>query len=313
MSKSLAIAVACSREELGCAEDRFVLDAFARLGVEAVHAPWDDAAFDWVACRAVVVRHTWDYYRGRREEFCEWALRVSTKTRLFNGAETIWRNTHKLYLKQLESRGVPVIPTLFTRRGEPRVDLRQVVSEAGWERSGGGVIKPAIGGAAWGLRVFGAYDIDEAEEHLARLMETGDALVQPLIPSIRTKGETSLMFVDRIFTHAVRKVPAGGDVRCQDDHGGAVFAHEPGAREMEVARRCTDAWLAETGEIPLYARVDLIDAEDPGDASMRAEGARVTLRDPRVVEYEVVEPEMFFRFKPQAADALARAVVREVG
>ncbi|MBX3352548.1 MAG: hypothetical protein KF684_06400 [Phycisphaeraceae bacterium] len=316
------VAVACSREELGCAEDRFVLDAFARLGVEAVHAVWDDPAVEWASFAAVVVRHTWDYYRGRRDAFCEWALRVSTKTRLFNGAETIWRNTHKLYLKQLEARGVPVIPTLFTRRGEPRVDLRQVVREAGWDGSGGpggsggsggGVIKPAIGGAAWGLRVFGANDIDEAEDHLARLMETGDALVQPLIPSIRTKGETSLMFVDRIFTHAVRKVPAGDDVRCQDDHGGAVFAHEPGAREMEVARRCTDAWIAETGEIPLYARVDLIDVSEPGDPSLRAEDARVTLRDPRVVEYEVVEPEMFFRFKPGAADALARAVVREVG
>jgi hypothetical protein len=132
------------------------------------------------------------------------------------------------------------------------------------------------------------------------------------VPSIRTKGETSLMFVDREFTHAVRKVPAGDDVRCQDDHGGAVFPHEPGQRELEVAQRCNDAWIAETGEVPLYARVDLIDIQEMGDPSMRDESARVTLLDPRVVEYEVVEPEMFWRFDPKAAEALARATLRRI-
>lgn len=305
------IAVACSREELGCAEDRFVLDAFTRLHVDAQHVVWDDPSVDWASFDAVVVRHTWDYYRGKREQFCEWALRAGTQTNLFNSAETIWRNTHKLYLKQLEDRAVPTIPTLFVRSGEPRVDLREVSSEMGWTS---GVIKPAIGGAAWGLRVFSMDDIDNAEDHLATLMRDGDVLVQPLVPSIRTKGETSLMFVDREFTHAVRKVPApGGDVRCQDDHGGAVFTHEPSPRELEVARRCNDAWIAETGETPLYARVDLIDLEEEGDPSMREESARVTLLDPRVVEYEVVEPEMFWRFRPHAADLLARATLRRMG
>jgi glutathione synthase/RimK-type ligase-like ATP-grasp enzyme len=307
---SQPIAVACSREELGCAEDRFVLDAFARLNIDARHAVWDDPSVQWGAFSAVVVRHTWDYYRGKREPFCEWALRVGAETRLFNSAETIWRNTHKLYLKQLEDRGVPMIPTLFARHGEPRVDLRELAREMGWTS---GVIKPAIGGAAWGLRLFSMDDIDEAEQHLANLMADGDVLVQPLVPSIRTKGETSLMFVDREFTHAVRKVPAGDDVRCQDDHGGAVFPHEPGQRELEIARRCNDAWIAETGEVPLYARVDLIDIEEQGDPSMRDEAARVTLLDPRVVEYEVVEPEMFWRFDPKAAEALARATLRRIG
>jgi glutathione synthase/RimK-type ligase-like ATP-grasp enzyme len=303
------IAVACSREELGNAEDRFVLDAFAHLNIDARHVVWDDPSVEWGAFAAVVIRHTWDYYKHKREQFCEWALRVGTVTRLFNSPETIWRNTHKLYLKQLEDRAVPTIPTLFVRSGEPRVDLRGLAREMGWTS---GVIKPAIGGAAWGLRLFSMDDIDDAEDHLANLMDTGDVLVQPLVPSIRTNGETSLMFVDREFTHAVRKVPAGDDVRCQDDHGGAVFTHEPSARELEVARRCNDAWIAETGETPLYARVDLIDIEEAGDASMRAEDARVTLLDPRVVEYEVVEPEMFWRFKPQAADMLARATMRRL-
>lgn len=309
---SQIIAVACSREELGCAEDRFVLDAFARLNVDARHVVWDDPSVDWSSFAAVVIRHTWDYYKHKREQFCEWALRAGTVTRVFNSPETIWRNTHKLYLKQLEDRGVPTIPTLFVRSGEPRVDLRDLAHEMGWTS---GVIKPAIGGAAWGLRVFSMDDVDSAEDHLANLMRDGDALVQPLVPSIRTKGETSLMFVDREFTHAVRKVPAGDDVRCQDDHGGAVFTHEPSARELEVARRCNDAWIAETGDVPLYSRVDLIDIEppEPGDASMRAEDARVTLLDPRVVEYEVVEPEMFWRFAPGAADLLARATMRRLG
>jgi len=35
--------------------------------------------------------------------------------------------------------------------------------------------------------------------------------------------------------------------------------------------------------------------------------------DPRVVEYEVVEPQMFWRFRPDAADLLASATLRRLG
>ena len=49
---------------------------------------------------------------------------------------------------------------------------------------------------------------------------------------------------------------------------------------------------------PLYARVDLV---------------RLTTGQPAIMELELVEPELFFRFGPGAADRLAEAVKRLLG
>jgi glutathione synthase/RimK-type ligase-like ATP-grasp enzyme len=114
-------------------------------------------------------------------------------------------------------------------------------------------------------------------------------LVQPFVAGILAEGEISVVVIGGEATHAVRKTARPGDFRVQDDHGGAVHAHPASPAEREFAlsasRRC--------GHSHDYARVDM------------ARDARGELR---LMELELIEPELFFRFHPPAADALAKAV-----
>jgi glutathione synthase/RimK-type ligase-like ATP-grasp enzyme len=123
-------------------------------------------------------------------------------------------------------------------------------------------------------------DAAEARTHLSSLVASGDVLVQPLAESVLTEGETSLIYFGGIFSHAVRKIPAGGDYRVQTNHGGRVEGHTPTAPELEVAVRA----LAATPKPTAYGRVDLVDVDGR----------------PALMELEVIEPELFLSRHAQA-------------
>jgi glutathione synthase/RimK-type ligase-like ATP-grasp enzyme len=118
-------------------------------------------------------------------------------------------------------------------------------------------------------------------------------LVQPYLPSVATAGEISLVFVDGECTHAVRKRAAAGDFRVHDDYGGTVDLESPDDAQLATAR----AALAAVGEPVHYARVDLVE----GPAG-----------EPMIMEFELVEPELFFRWSPGAAARFAAAVARHL-
>ena len=102
-------------------DDRPLHDAFRARGVELASPAWDDAAVDWSAYDACLIRTTWDYM-DRRDAYVQWAQRTAAATRLFNPADIVAWNTHKRYLADLESKGVPVLPTVWCEVGAT-VDL----------------------------------------------------------------------------------------------------------------------------------------------------------------------------------------------
>ena len=114
---------------------------------------------------------------------------------------------------------------------------------------------------------------------------------------METRGELSVIFIDGRLTHAVRKVPAPGDYRVQNDFGGSDELITLSDREIALARRCMAA-VEPNGQGPLlYGRVDFL---FDGDGGLR------------LSELELVEPSLFFRHCPSAADALAEALCRRL-
>ena len=81
-----------------------------------------------------------------------------------------------------------------------------------------------------------------------------------------------------------------GDFRVQDDFGGTVTPHQPGSAEIELATRAIRA----CPQVPVYGRVDLINDRDGR---------------PQVSEVELIEPELWLRYKPEAAQWLAARLV----
>jgi glutathione synthase/RimK-type ligase-like ATP-grasp enzyme len=269
----------CGSDGLGTHRDDLCLArALSARGLAVDVRPWDDPV-DWATVALVVIRTPWDYF-ARLEEFLAWVRRVDRATRLCNPLAIIEANIHKGYLLALEAAGVPVVPTTLVTRGAPASAQRRALAT----NPGEVVIKPAVScGGVGALRVPARDEV--ATAHLKGLVAEGDALVQPLVPSVVEEGEVSLVYLGGDYSHAVRKVAAPGDYRVQDDHGGTIHPHQAHPDELAVAA----AALAGLPERPAYARVDLVSYQ----------GA------PAVMELELIEPELFLPFHPDAAGRLA--------
>ena len=252
-------------------ESHLLLEILEQRGVGTRLVPWDSAV-DWSAVDLVVIRSTWDYFE-RLDEFLQWAVFVESVTQLANPSSVIRWNIHKGYLLDLAAADVGVVPTRLLPQGTIDVPMDLLPD-------GELVIKPAVSlGAIGALRTRS--DDPRATAHIVELARSGDVLVQPFIPSVLDSGEISLMFAGGHLSHAVRKVPAPGEYRVQDHHGGTVQPHRATPDEIAIA----EAALTVAPSLTSYARVDLVSTD----------------RGPVVMELELVEPALFLDTDPHAA------------
>ena len=269
-------------------EERLLMAGLEARGLRTVRVAWSNPDFDWGCARAAVFRSTWDYFE-RFAEFSAWMERVAGGMRLFNAPELVRWSVDKHYLRDLADRGVNVPMTRFIERGE-RKTLREVFAACGENEA---ILKPVVSGAARHTYRLNAGNLDAHEPVLQELLREESMMVQPFLGSVLTQGELSLMVIGGRCTHAVRKIAKPGDFRVQDDHGGTVHPHTPTADEIAFAEHA----VAACPQMPLYARVDAV-RDDSGALSL--------------MELELVEPELFFRFHPPAADALAAAIAERL-
>jgi len=256
-------------------DDEPLRDALRARGAEVDAAVWDDPQRDWTAYDLVVVRSTWDYTE-RRDDYLAWARSVP---RLANPANVLEWNTDKTYLRRFTDAGVPVVPTVWAPGALSTVPWDDVV------------VKPNVSaGARDTLRC--ASDSDEGQALLDAIAASGRTpMVQPYLDSVEGYGERSLVFVEGTFSHAVRRNPALSTDGFTRYDAARV---EPTDAELALAARVLDA----AGEVLLYARVDVV----PGPAGT-----------PLLIELEVTEPQLFLRFRPEAAGVLADAAVARAG
>ena len=247
---------------------------------------WDDPAVRWADYDLAVVRSCWDY-AWRLDEFLAWAESVP---RLRNPVEVLRWNTDKVYLRDLERAGLPVVPTVWdpTTAG----DLPDAPE---W------VVKPSVSAGSRDTARW--HEPAAVLDHVAQLTGAGrTAMVQPYLRSVDELGETAMLFIGGGFSHAVRKGPllaAGEGVRQDRDSRGDLRPAVPTAAQREVAQAVFDAvpGLVGVDRSSLYARIDLVQ-----DANGR----------PVVLELELTEPSLFLPQAPAAARALVLAVQSEL-
>ncbi len=264
-------------------DDRYAVDALARRGRSVAPAIWNDPSVDWSRAGICVIRSTWDYHLDR-PAFLAWAERVTALGPLWNPLPVVRWNSHKGYLRDLEQRGAPVVPTDWLPAGHA-ADVGAALRERGWLRA---VIKPTVGLATRGVLMV---DLERdgaaaAQSHVDALLREHDVMLQPFLPSVERYGERALVFIDGAYSHAVRKtafqpLAAAGEA-------GEVLV-EADAEEIAVA----SAVAAMAPRPVLYARVDLVRGEDGR---------------PLVIEFELVEPSLFLSLYPPAAERFAVAL-----
>ena len=265
-------------------DDRLLREALHRLGLSSVRVDWANPAVDWSSFRCAVFRTTWDYF-DRFAEFSAWLNRVENLTALCNVISTIRWNMDKHYLRDLESRGIPVVPCRFLERGSDK-PLAAILHETDWRDA---VLKPCVSGAA-----RHTYRVNHANasniEPILRQLLTGEAMIlQPFQQDVTRRGEDTLMVFNGRYSHAVRKVAKEGDFRVQDDFGGSVHDYQPTDDQVDLAERA----MAVCDPLPAYGRVDMVRDNDGRLA---------------IMELELIEPELWLRHHPAAATAFAEAI-----
>jgi glutathione synthase/RimK-type ligase-like ATP-grasp enzyme len=277
IKSTVIIASTQERSESAESENLLLLAALTERGVNARVEAWDasEEVAGWSTVDLVTVRTTWDY-TWRRDEFLAWVKHMDSVTVLQNPLAVMEWNSHKRYLVELARAGVPVVPTTLIPAGSSHDPL-------GPEPV---VMKPAVAAGGRGAYLGPGRDLDGT---LADLLAKGDVLIQPVIESIATEGEISLVKIGNKWSHAVRKVPAAGGFLVQESHGGRLEGHEATTHELEVAESALACSPA-----PVHAaRVDLV----------RIHG------EPVVMELELIEPDLFLRRSPREADRLADALL----
>jgi hypothetical protein len=262
-------------------DQELLLAAIRAHGAEVEMLSWCTSTTDPASFDLIVLRSTWDSH-WKPAAFRSWCERTGARTRLANPARTVAWNLHKSYLRDLEERGVPIVPTAWVERGE-RADLDAIIAELG---SAELVIKPAISAGSWKTRRFTDHDRDAARAFLAELASEADAMVQPYLRSTETSGERALIWIDGELTHSVRKSP-----RFSGEDESVSAALVPSDEECAFALRTLEA-AAQPGL--LYARVDV----------MRGERGELLLS-----ELELIEPSLFLKQHPPALERLARGIV----
>lgn len=259
-------------------------EALRRHGATPSCLAWDAPEADFASQDLVVLRSTWNYHRDL-PTFLAWVDRTSAQTNLANPAHVVHANARKIYLLDLERRGVAVVPTEVVRRGETRT-LADITAARGWAEV---VVKPLVSAGSFQTERFTPATHADGERFLATMAAERDVLVQAWMPAVDTSGERALVWIDGELTHAVRKAPrfAGG----QESVSAAPVAIADDERAF--ATRVLDA-SGFAREI-LYARVDVV---RDGDGALR------------LMELELIEPSLFLEQHPPALERFAKAIVR---
>jgi glutathione synthase/RimK-type ligase-like ATP-grasp enzyme len=178
-------------------------------------------------------------------------------------------NSDKAYLMELAEKNIAVVPTLTTQA----LDNSALADAAAHFGTSSLIIKPPISGGAFGTYRITAGDPIPDDVAGTRMM------IQPFLPTISSEGEYSLIYFNGTFSHALVKRPASGDFRVQDYLGGIEVAVTPPDDTFALA----EAALAAAPASCLYARVDMLRDEQ---GTMR------------LMELELTEPSLFFKFDP---------------
>ncbi|MGO9649183.1 MAG: ATP-grasp domain-containing protein [Terriglobales bacterium] len=263
-------------------DDQALIAPLAKRGIEARPAVWSDASVPWSAAEAVLIRSCWDYHL-RLEEFMGWIASLEQAgVRVWNPAAMLRWNADKTYLRDLERKGIPIVPTLWP---EAEIRLQQELRRQRWKKA---VVKPKVSATAYRTVVTSADDTNEAQALADDLLRGPGVMVQEFMEEVSTRGEWSLIFFSGQFSHAVIKTPKAGDFRVQHDFGGSEHSAQPPDSVIQAASRA----IAALESVPLYARVDGVER-----------GGQFLL-----MELELIEPALFLKLAEGAAERFADAI-----
>ena len=265
-------------------EDGLLMDGLEKLNLKTIKKDWNDHKFKWSSTKSAIFRSTWDYF-DQFSNFRNWLDIVKDQCFLINPYKQINWNLDKHYLLDLQKKDLPIVESVFVSK-KSQLDLETISKSKNWKNI---VVKPTISGAARHTYHLKNNEIKKFQNKWLSLTNNEDFMVQEFQKNILSYGEIAVMLFGGKYSHSVLKKAKKGDFRVQDDFGGSVEIINPSLEIIDLAEKTVKSLKT----MPLYARVDII--LDNGN-------------NPVISELELIEPELWFRFKEESAYKLAEIV-----
>jgi hypothetical protein len=261
------------------ADDDLAIEPLRVLGLEVFTLSWRQTARKWSEFEAVIIRTPWDY-QSSPDQFLTVLGEIESQTRLENPLSIVRWNLAKSYLRDMESSGVRIVPSIWpSQYSEKQFEhwrSRLVADEL--------IVKPTVSATAEHTYRLAKYDCS-----LEPVFENRAFLVQPFIPNIIAEGEYSLFYFNGRYSHAINKSPKTNDFRVQEEHGGIITLIQPDDELLGAG----DESIGKIEQDLLYARADFVRDND----------GKLCL-----MELELIEPALYLRMDADAPQRFARAI-----
>lgn len=269
--------------------DDLVLEPLAELGWSIEMVSWRNRKADWNRYEAVIIRSPWDYQQdaGRFLDVLEKIDQSSA--RLENPLDLVKWNIDKNYLRELEEKGVLIVPSLWGKE----LAAKKLLTAFDQLNRNELVIKPTVSANADNTFRFKKSLLPQYEEEILQTFSERPYLIQPFMKYIVSEGEFSLFYFNGEYSHTILKTPAPGDFRVQEEHGGMLASVEPEAKLRERAQQT----MQHLDPQPLYARADYVRTED---------------NDFALMELELIEPSLYFNMDSESPKRFARIFDRRM-
>jgi hypothetical protein len=262
------------------ADDDLAIGPLNELGWHVDTVSWRDRSVDWNNFEAVIIRTPWDYQRDPEAFLSVLQAIDGSSARLENSLDIVRWNLKKTYLRELEEKGVNIVPTVWKDKEIAKTDFAIWLEHFGTDEV---IVKPQVSATAEFTYRLKAFD-----PKLVPVFADREYMVQPFMPNIVSEGEYSLFYFTGDYSHTILKTPKQRDFRVQEEHGGIITAVTPSAKMLNTA----ESILQFIPSAPLYARIDLVRDGSDNFALM---------------ELELIEPALYFRMDEGAPVRFARA------
>jgi glutathione synthase/RimK-type ligase-like ATP-grasp enzyme len=264
--------------------DQLLIPELAKHNIIAKAVIWSDKTENWNDFDYLIFRNTWDYFE-KETEFNLWLDQIEKLgIKTLNAIEIIKQNKHKFYLREMEKEGVLILPTIFIDK-KVNLNLAEITPKH-WKKA---VIKPAFSAGSYLTTVFDTLDIEKTNDEYIKIAQEKELLLQEFMPEIQTLGESSFIFFNKKFSHAINKKPIDGDFRVQSQFGGEYTLIQPSQELIDKAQKVVNTFE----EKLLYARVDgiVIDGEL------------------HLMEIECIEPDLYFDISEGALKRFVSSII----
>ena len=186
--------------------DDLVKPHLAKLGWTVDDVSWHDTDVDYNQFDLVVVRSTWDY-QAYAEQFMHTLERINkSSAALENSFALMQWNVSKLYLQDLELKGVSILPTIW---GDA-FDTKTILNAFSYFNTAEIIIKPLVSANADYTYRLTEEDFLFKQQTIKTELGDRSIMIQSFEKTILSKGEFSLFYFDGEYSHCINKIPTNG-------------------------------------------------------------------------------------------------------